>query len=420
MKLRTCFCACLLVSSAAGASWPVWAQPVGEMPQQRISALPAVFLRDATEAAWQRAIPMQEASAQARRARADQISAGSWSPLPPAVEVGQLNDRAGGAGSGRETEVALAVPLWLPGQRQARGDAADAELALAEAAAATGKLRIAGQVRELAWRLVMLDAELSVAWRQREYLGRLADDVDRRVQAGDLARTDALAARAELLEARSIVSEVEQRLSASRSQWVTLTGLDRMPQLSASTFDIADSTVLSEHPELRLATQAVDRAQKRIEVVDRSRRDPPEVRVRYRDESGQLSGASQRGIGVAIRIPFGTAGRNAPLEAAALGDLDIADTQLLRLRERLNADVEVAKAGLRRAREQLQGARTRAELQQERGRLVDASFKAGETSLPELLRVINAATQAEAALARQQAAVGLASAQLDQALGLLP
>ena len=420
MKLRTCFCACLLVGSAAGGSSLVWAQSVGEPPRQPMAALSAASLREAVEAAWQRAVPMQEASAQARRARADQISAGGWLPLPPAVEVGQLHDRAVNARSGRETEVALAVPLWLPGQRQARGDAADAGLALAEAAAATGKLRIAGQDRELAWRLVLLDAELSVARRQRDYLGRLADDVDRRVHAGDLARTDALAARAELLEARGTLSEVEQRLVASRSQWVTLTGLDSMPPFPASRLDMPDSTVASEHPELRLATHAVDRAQKRIEVVERSRRDPPELRVRYRDESSPLSGASQRGVGVAIRIPFGPAGRNAPLEAAAQGDLDVADTELLRLRERLNADVEVAKAGLRRAREQLQGARTRAELQQERGRLVDASFKAGETSLPEFLRVINAANQAETALARQQATVGLAGAQLEQALGMLP
>lgn len=420
MNFFSCFCACVFAGCALTGPWPALAQTGGPPVPSAASSSIGIGLHDATEAAWQRAVQAREADAQALRARAEQVSAGGWSPLPPAVEVGQINDRSGGSRGGRETEVALALPLWMPGQQQARGAAADADLALAQASAEARKLRIAGEVRELAWRLKTLDAQADVARRERDYLARLADDVDRRVRAGELARTDSLAARAEWQEARGTLSEVEQRLTAGRTQWRTLTGFTELPVLPSAGTAVPSAAPLSGHPELRLAEQAVERAKRRIEVVERSRRDPPELRVRYRDESSSLSGASQRGVGVAIRIPFGTAGRNAPLEAAALGDLDVADTHLMRLRERLDADVEVARTGLDRALEQLENARLRSRLQQERRALVDASFKAGETSLPELLRVINAATQAEAALARQQAAAGLAGAQLEQALGLLP
>jgi hypothetical protein len=40
--------------------------------------------------------------------------------------------------------------------------------------------------------------------------------------------------------------------------------------------------------------------------------------------------------------------------------------------------------------------------------------------LPEFLRALSASAQAEAALARQQAALGLARARVNQSLGLLP
>ena len=56
----------------------------------------------------------------------------------------------------------------------------------------------------------------------------------------------------------------------------------------------------------------------------------------------------------------------------------------------------------------------------ERATLIDKSFRAGETPLPELLRALNTAAQAESAVARQTAALGLARARLQQSLGILP
>ena len=63
---------------------------------------------------------------------------------------------------------------------------------------------------------------------------------------------------------------------------------------------------------------------------------------------------------------------------------------------------------------------TRARLLRERASLFDQSFKAGETPLPDLLRALVAAAQADSAAARQTAALGLARARLQHTLGLLP
>ena len=72
------------------------------------------------------------------------------------------------------------------------------------------------------------------------------------------------------------------------------------------------------------------------------------------------------------------------------------------------------------AEEQVRAEATRAELLRERATLIEKSFRAGEGALPELLRASAAAAQAEAALAGQRAALGLARARLNQINGRLP
>lgn len=420
MKSVPWFVPCAIVGSVLFGAVPATAQPAPPVPSTPTSS--GVTLAQAFEAAWQRAVQAREADAQTRRALAEQTAASSLWAAPPAIEVNHLNDRLHSNAGRRETEVGLVWPLWLPGQRDARSTAADAESKLADAGAQAARLRVAGQVREVAWRLSATHAEAASAAVQTRYLQGIAADVQRRVQAGDLARSDALAARAELLEARSTQGDADQRWQAARAQWRALTGLEVLPQAqSLPTTGLADvASPTEEHPELRVATQAVERARKRLDSVNLSRRDPPELSLKYREESPGHGEAAQRGIGIGLRIPFGTESRNAPLQAAAVGDLDVAEATEQRARAQHDADLMLARSALRNAAQQLDATRDRAELLRERARLIDASFKAGETSLPDLLRAANAAAQADAALARQQAALGLAHAQLQQALGLLP
>ena len=123
---------------------------------------------------------------------------------------------------------------------------------------------------------------------------------------------------------------------------------------------------------------------------------------------------------VGVRVPFGPNDRNRPLEAAALAELDTAETLQARTRDRLGAEIALASERAQQAERQLEAERERAVLLRERAELIDKSFRAGESSLPDLLRALSAASQAEAALARQQAVLGLARSRFNQSLGLLP
>ena len=424
MRLSVWLSAGVVAGSLAGA--PVWAQPAtspggppAAPPSPAYEPAGSITLRAAVDAAWQRAVAARESQGQRRRAEADRTAAGSFWAAPPSLELSHRNDRLQSNAGRRETEIGVAVPLWLPGQKAARAGTADAAATQALAAEQVARLRLAGELREAAWQLAALQAEAAQADMQIQALKQLADDVERRVVAGDLARADALAAQAELLAASALQSDVRQRLQAARARWTLLTGLAAAPDMSVEALEGAPAPAAS-HPELQLANQSTELARKRVELMRHSRRDAPELTVGVRQDVPGRAEASQGSLVVGLRLPFGTDDRNRPLEAAALSELDVAETHELRLRERLDSDIAAAREAKRSAKAQLDAETARARLLRERASLIDKSLRAGETPLPDLLRALAAAAQADSAAARQTAALGLARARLQQNLGILP
>jgi outer membrane protein, heavy metal efflux system len=417
--------ACVIAGSLAAG--PVRAQPA-PAPQGTQAALAStaamsagsVTLGAALDAAWQRAVAARESAGQRRRAEVDRAAAGSLWAAPPSLELSHRDDRLQSNAGQRETEVGVTVPLWLPGQRAARASTADAAVSQAQAAADVARLRLAGELREAAWQIASLQAEAAQADNQSQALKQLAGDVERRVRAGDLARADALAAQAEQLAASALQSDVRQRLHAAGARWALLTGLTAAPDLTKEAGIDGVPATTTAHPELQLASQSTELARKRLELVRHSRRDAPELTVGLRQDVPGRAETSKDSLIVGLRLPFGTDDRYRPLEAAALVDLEVAETQEQRLRERLDSDVAAARSAQRAAEAQLEAETARAGLLRERAALVDKSFRAGETPLPDQLRALAAAGQADSAVARQTAALGLAHARLQQAFGLIP
>jgi outer membrane protein TolC len=417
--------ACVIAGSLAGAA--ARAQPAASppSPQALLAAVPVqpvgvVTLRAALDAAWQRAVTARESDGQRRRAAADRAVAGSFWAAPPSLELSHRDDRLQSNAGTRETEIGVVVPLWLPGQRAARAGTADAAVAQAQAATQVALLRLAGELRDAAWQILALQAEAAQADDLAQALKQLADDVERRVSAGDLARADALAAQAEQLAASALQTEMRQRLQAARARWSLLTGLTAAPELPAATVSDGALGAAAAHPELQLAGQSTELARRRVELMRHSRREPPELTVGVRQDKPGRAEASQGSLVVGLRLPFGTDDRNRPLEAAALAELDVAETHEQRLRERLDSDIAAARDAQRAAEAQLEAETARARLLRERATLIDKSFRAGETPLADQLRALAAAGQADSAVARQTASLGLARARLQQALGLLP
>lgn len=379
-----------------------------------------VTLAQAVEAAWQRTRAGAAAQAQQLRADAERKAAASYLAAGPALSLSQRSDRWQNNRGVQENEVGVALPLWLPGQRGARQAAADSEAALATQGAEVARLRLAGQLRELAWSLAALQAEVANARAQLAYLRELAADVERRVRAGDLARSDALAVQGESLAAGAELDAAEQRLGAERQRWTALTGLKADVEATEPANAEGEPLDPERHPLLAQQSLAVDAARRQLEVSRRDVAEAPELSVAYRSERDARGQPSQGSMVLALRLPFGTAVRNEPLRAAAQGALDQALAEQTRTRLELAAELAIARDARQAADRQAALQRERAALLRQRVTLLDKSFRAGETGLPELLLAAQAVAQAEAALARQQAAQGNARARFLQASGVLP
>lgn len=419
------FAACAFAGSVSCV--PAWAQSPAERSSAEAGPTPAfaqqsgvVSLAAAVDSAWRRAVAARESLGRRQHAEALRQAAASPWAAPPALELGHRDDRWHDNEGSRETEIGVALPLLLPGQGAARIAAADAGIAVAEQAQDLARLRVAGEVREAAWAIAAGQAELAQAEAHARSLTLLADDVDRRLRAGDLARADALVARAEALEAATRASDARQRLYEARLRWNLLTRLDDAPVLDDRPTTPTGLDRLSEHPEMRLATRSTVQARRKLDLLRVSRRDAPELTVGLRQDVSGRGEPSRNSIAVGLRLPFGTDDRNRPLEAAALTEVNVAETREQRLRERLHGEVLGARAAVEATEQELAATRERAAMLRERASLIDRSFRAGESPLPELLRALSSAAQAEAALARQQAALGLARARLEQSLGILP
>jgi outer membrane protein, heavy metal efflux system len=203
----------------------------------------------------------------------------------------------------------------------------------------------------------------------------------------------------------------------ARAHWTLLTGSSAAPDLSDGS---APATPQHTHPELQAAQLTTELARQRLALLRQSRRDAPELKVGLRQSVGGRGEGSQGSVVVGLRWPLATDERNRPLDAAAAAELDVAQTAEQRLRDRVGSDIATAREAQSAAQAQLDAETNRARLLRERAGLLDKSFRAGETPLPDLLRALAAAAHADSAVARQSAALGLARARLQQALGVLP
>lgn len=378
---------------------------------------PNTPLSIAVDAAWQRSPLARTLEARRGESVAGKESAQSWIAGSPSVGLSQRNDRGNNQTGFRETEISISAPIWLPSQRSARESLANISADELEAQIAHTRLVIAGEVREQLWAVAAAREELAEAQDHQHHLESLADDVMRRVKAGDLARTDGLLAQQEVLAAKSAITAAQTRLQVSMAHYVTLTGQQSIP--SPVPEPIAAS-MQKPHPRMLFVHKSLQRSQASLHAVNSTRSDPPTVGLLMRrEQDGVMSGSSQS-IGIAVQIPFGTNARNRPLESAALTKIETARAEAAQAESMLLSDIELARQQLTASEQGLAAASERAALTREHTELIAKSFRMGEHGLNDLLRSHALSHEADVDERQQRVAVGLAHARLNQALGILP
>lgn len=384
-------------------------------------------LRQAFETAWAR--QPEAATLQLRRdgAAAQGRAAQAWTPDAPALELSQRSDRWHDNQGVRELEAGVSVPLWLPGERDRSGALADAGARAVESRTDAARLRVAEALREAhwAWQRSTVDAEL--ARDQQAAARRLADDVARRLKAGDLARSDQHQAEGAVAAADAALAQAMAARTLAEQRWRAVVGPVFMapspddavpamePEPAAST---APST--EAHPALRDLRDRAAVADRAAALAALRTRANPELLLattRERDGRGE---PTLRTLTLGIRIPFGAGDRQAAVAATARAEATELDVERALAAERVVGEADAARAQVEAAKVQLAAAERRAQLASESRGFFDRSFRLGETDLPTRLRIEAEVAEAQRQAARSRIDLAAAVSHWRQALGLLP
>lgn len=384
---------------------------------------PAGGLASALEQAWR--LHPQAAALDARDAEAQAAReiAGGLTPEPGAIAIGSRNDRWNRDRGQQEYEVELATPLWLPGQRAAREDAALSQIDEVAAKRIALRWELAGELREAWWGLAAARNARALAARRAETARALESDVRRRFRAGDLSRIDGNLAQSEVLAAEAELIEAEANRLQAEQVLHTLTGASAPVEIGEEApAQMAEhgAEAAATHPLLAAAAAASRSARARTTVAAESRRAAPELALRAVRERGDFAEPYSNSIGLRLRIPFSSGALVRRDTAAAQAEASQADAEMLRARTRVELETERARRALAAAGQQLAMAAERRALAADNLRLAEKAFALGESDLSALLRIRAAAFDAESFYDRQRVARAAAISRLNQALGALP
>lgn len=416
-------------SAALALGWALASMAAhAQAPHTPVPDPAAWSLRALFDHAWQRQPEAQAQPLRQQAAEATRLAAQRWTAEPPALQLQTRTDRPGSQQGQREIEVGLAAPLWLPGERARSAALGDAQWQQVQSQQRAAQWQLAAQVRQAWWDWQRARSDLALAQDRLHSARQLAADVQRRWQAGDLARTDGLQAQAVVAQAEAAQAEAQGALQAARaalSAWGALPGTAPgapAPQdwRAEPLADAAVQAVPDNHPALAQAQAQAQVARHTAELAAVQRRANPELSVaatRGRDQAGERY---RQSVTLGLRIPLGDNALAQAKEAAAQADALEQETRLQRERERLAQDLHAAQARVAAAQAQSDAAARHAALVQETLGHVDKAFRLGEADWPTRLRAEQDAAQAQRQLARARIDAAAAVSALRQALGLLP
>ena len=382
----------------------------------------SVSLKNVFDTAWQRQPEAHALQSRRDAAQAQAKAALMLSPEPPSLDISQRSDQMTGNNGSRETEVGIAIPIWLPGQRTASTDLAQAEISLVERKLLASQLRLAASVRDAWWGWLRARVDAELASEQLANSQRLAADVAKRTSAGDLAKSDRHQAEGALAAAQAHAAQAQAASAAALAQVMSLTGRTAQADLTVNAAaEATPSSVISVgHPLLAELEDRITMAERTAQLISTQKRSNPELTVATTRGRGAFGDRYGQTVLIGIRVPFGSGPRYDARIATAQAEAIEVQSKLILERDQIQADQRGAASRLEAVRTQLVAAQRREMLANESRGFFDKSFRLGETDLPTRLRI-----EAEAAEAARQAArsrIDLASAisALRQSLGLLP
>ncbi|MEI7866520.1 MAG: TolC family protein [Candidatus Methylumidiphilus sp.] len=319
---------------------------------------------------------------QALTQRTDSLIAGY-----PMIYLQYIDDRLLSNQGVMQIQSGYQIPIWMWGQRSASRAVAEEAEKSANLFAVALKHEIAGLVRESLWSLLLMENRRGLAQQVYEVSQQLLATVKRRVELGDLARSDELMAESDLLDKQSQLTLAEAEVMHARKAYMNLTRLDRAPkqfeEKRSSTAEIQE-----QHPAIAAANAVVERAQAEVEFTRLSKQgNQPSIMVGMQNERFEGRSNINNETNLVLQIPIGGDSWNAPFVAQANVALTQKVADRASLMRRLEKALHEAEHILEVDRATLEIANKRKEIAETHLKMSRLAFETGEIQLIDYLKI---------------------------------
>lgn len=314
------------------------------------------------------------------------------------------------------------VPVWNLGQRDANariGEKAQFDSAMQTAMT---KWRVAGLIRAALWDISLQELRLEQTKIELNAAVQLENDVKRRVELGDLAQTDALLVKTEVLKKRSALTLAEAEVMHARKRYNSITQTTKVPANFQETLSNQKEIELS-HPALQAINSQIERKQAELEALQLVGSGQTSVSIGInsdRPSRGDERSNNTESFNIGVNVPFGGEAHLAPQVAA----LNVELNKLRAQRDQLFRDLEQAhheaQHNLQVNQAELAVSGELKTVAEKHLQMTQRSFSVGEIDLIDLLK-IQAQTQLAVLTAKERALIVQRDFALyNQAVGLLP
>jgi outer membrane protein TolC len=322
-----------------------------------------------------------------QESQALQTRASSWIAGYPMIFLQYIDDTIFSNVGLVEVQSGYQVPIWMWGQKDASQKVAD-EAALSTVAFGKAvKHEVAGLVRDTLWNIKLAENRYEVARMVHEVATRLVSTVARRVELGDLSRSDLLMAESDALEKKTLVGQSELDLIRSYQAYTNVSRVQKVPTDFAEKQSPID-TIIDSHPSVAAVTSMIERAQAEVDWTRRYKQgNQPSIMIGTNNVRGFDGDNFNNGTNLVVQVPIGGDDWNQPFIAEA----NIALNQKIVERETLLRELNKSLAAIRRSietnRSLLEIAERRREIAETQIRMNQLAFESGEIELINFLKI---------------------------------
>lgn len=389
-----------------------------ETHEDVLSTNSSLSLREVLEKTIARSPQQAILAAQKFEVLAKQKMAESALPLSPSVSLLHQNDTLGSGRNERDWQAQLELPIWLPKQKSARARVAEFSASNLDVNTDQLQLQVAGALRDAVWIVELNKNEVELYQQKLSNAEKLEADIQKKFQAGELAKTDLMLVQQETLLAHKNLIRAEAELMHAHFRYSQLTGLNEIPenveegQSSLAGFEQSSQWKSAE------AKVALAQSERDLSAVER--RENPHIIFNARSSQGAFDTQYNQSVGVQIRIPFDTEVRSAPILAASEQVYGEAISQRENLRRLLETDLHEAEHNLLVSKKELSIAAQQFDIAKNSAELAQKAYRLGELDLMSLLRIQSQTFEAERGYTTRQLQVKWDIARYNQAVGVLP